>query len=105
MVSLPAHYDISTQYLRIIQDETMAVEIFTMSISGFVKKQMDSFVLFLPHFQLLANPPSCITALYAKNTASISTRCLLQIRKTSEVSMPSELAPNVWILTMASCPQ
>ena len=27
--------------------------------------------------QPLANPPSCITALYAKNTASISTRCSL----------------------------
>ena len=41
----------------------------------------------------------CITALYAKNTASISTRCSLQIRKSSDVSMPSQLAPNVWILT------
>ena len=49
-------------------------------------------------FQLLANPPSCITALYAKNTASISARCSLQIRKASDVNMPSQLTPNVWIL-------
>ena len=35
------------------------------------------------------------------NTASISARCSLQIRKSSDVSMPSQLAPNVWILTMA----
>ena len=49
----------------------------------------------------IANPPSCITALYAKNTASISTRCSLQIRKGSDVSMPSQLAPNAWILTTA----
>ena len=69
--------------------------------SGFVKKQMDSFVPFLHHSNHLWNPPSCITALYAKNTASISTRCSLQIRKTSDVSMPSQLAPNVWILTTA----
>ena len=50
-------------------------------------------------YQPLANPPSCITALYAKNTSSISARCSLQIRKSSSVSMPSQLAPNVWILT------
>ena len=52
-------------------------------------------------FQPLANPPSCITAVYAKNTASISARCSLQIRKSSDVSMPSQAAPNVWILRMA----
>ena len=52
-------------------------------------------------FQPLANPLSCITALYAKNTASISTRCSLHIRKSSDVGMPYQLAPNVWILTMA----
>ena len=52
-------------------------------------------------FQPFANPPSCITALYGKNTTHISTRCSLQIRKSSDVSMPSQLAPNVWILTTA----
>ena len=62
---------------------------------------MDSFVPFLHHFNSLANRPSCITALYAKNTASISARCSLQIGKSSDDSMPSQLAPNVWILTMA----
>ena len=52
-------------------------------------------------FQPLANPPSCITALYDKNTGSILVRCSLQIKKTLDVSMPSQLAPNVWILTTA----
>ena len=69
--------------------------------SGFVKKHMDSFVRFLHHSNQFANPPSCITALYTKNTVSISIRCSLQIRKTSDVSMPSQLTPNVWILTTA----
>ena len=50
-------------------------------------------------YQPLANQLSCITPLYAKNTSSISARCSLQIRKSSDVSMPSQLAPNVWILT------
>ena len=52
-------------------------------------------------FQPLANPPSCITALYIENAASISTRCSLQIRKTQIISIPSHIAPNVWILTTA----
>ena len=34
--------------------------------------------------------------------ASISTRCSLQIRKSSDVSMLSQLTPDVWILTTAS---
>ena len=69
--------------------------------SGFFKKLMNSCIPFLHHFNPLANQPSCITAFYAKNTASISAKCLLQIRKTSDVSMPLQLAPNVWILTTA----
>ena len=52
-------------------------------------------------FQPLADPPSCIMALYVKYTASISATCSLQMRKSLDVSMPSQLAPNVWILTTA----
>ena len=52
-------------------------------------------------FQPLANPPSCITALYTKNAHSILTRCSLQIRKTQDVSIPSQLTPSVWILATA----
>ena len=36
-----------------------------------------------------------------KNTTTISTRCSLQIRKTQSISIPSQIAPNVWILTSA----
>ena len=52
-------------------------------------------------FQPLANLPSCITALYIKNTASISARCSLKIRKTHSICIPSQIAPNVWIWTTA----
>ena len=48
--------------------------------SAFVKKKMDHFVTFLHHSNHLQTPPSCITALYTKNTASIYTTCSLQIR-------------------------
>ena len=95
-----AHYDINTQYLRIMQDETMALEISPQQFR--ICPEVNGQFCNIPTpFQLLANPLSCITALYVKNTASISTRCSLQIRKSSDVSMPSQLAPNVWILTTA----
>ena len=94
-----ALYNVNTQYLGITQDETMAVEISQQfRICQEAHKQFCSTPT---PFQPLANPPSCTTALYAKNTASISARCSLQIRKSSDVSIPSQLAPNVWILTRA----
>ena len=53
-------------------------------------------------FQPLVNPPSCITALYTKNTCNISARCSLQIWKTQDVSTPSQLAPIIWVLTTST---
>ena len=95
-----AHYDINMKYIRITQDETMAVEISPHQYR-ICQETNGQFCTILTAFQPLANPPYCITALYIKNTASISARCSLQIRKSSDVSMPSQLAPNVWILTTA----
>ena len=95
-----AHYDINAPYLRITQDETTAVAISPQQFQ-ICHEENGQFCNIPSPFQPLANLPSCITALYAKNTASISIRCSLQIRKTSDVSMPSQLAPNVWTLTTA----
>ena len=50
-------------------------------------------------FQLLTCLPSYIPALYTNYAPSISTRCSLQIRKTQSISIPSQIAPNIWILT------
>ena len=95
-----AHYDIGTKYIRITQDETMAVEILPQQFR-ICQEANEQFCTIPTPFQPLANPLSCITALYAKNTASITARCSLQIRKSSDVSMTSQRAPNIWILTMA----
>ena len=95
-----ACYDVNTKYRGITQDETMAVEISSQQFR-ICQEANRQFCTIPMLFQLLANPPSCITALYVKNTASISARCCLQIRKSSDVSMPSQLASNVWILTTA----
>ena len=93
-------YDISTKSLEITQDKTMAVEILPQQFGIFQEANGQFFIISTP-FQPLANLLSYITALYARNTASILARCSLQIRKTSDVSMPSQLAPNVWIVTTA----
>ena len=40
-------------------------------------------------FQLLTNLPSCITALYAKSTVDITSKCSLQIWKASGINLPT----------------
>ena len=95
-----AQYDTNTQYLGVTLDKTMAVEISQHQFSMY-QKANGQFCNIIAPLQPLANPPYCITALYAKNTASITTRCSLQIRKTQHVSIPTPIAPNAWILTSA----
>ena len=68
---------------------------------GFVKKQTDSFLQSLHCFNHLQTHHLALLPLYVKNTAGILARCSLQIRKSSDVSMPSQLTPNVWILMTA----
>ena len=95
-----ACYDVNTPNLGITQNETMAVEILQHQFSV-CQEANGQFCNIHTPFQPLANPPFCITALYARNAASISTRCSRQIRKTQNISIPSQIAPNVWILTTA----
>ena len=76
----------------------MAVEISQHQFSICQEANRQFCNIYAP-LQLLTNPPSCITVLYAKNTASISTRCSLQVRKTQSISIPLSIAQNVWILT------
>ena len=66
-----AHYDINTQHLGITQDETMALQISPDQFS-ICQEGNGQYCNILTPFQLLANPPTCITALCTKNAASIS---------------------------------
>ena len=50
-------------------------------------------------FQPLANPPSCIAALYPKSKVDIASKCSLQICKASATTLSTQIAPDVWILT------
>ena len=56
-------------------------------------------------FQPLANPPTCIAALYAKSKADIASKCSLQICKATTTNLPTQVATDVWILTtLATAP-
>ena len=99
-VNFTACHYINIQYLGITQDETMAVEISPHQFS-ICWEASGQFCNILTPYQLLANLPTCITALYTKNAASISAPCSLKIRKTQSISISSQIAPNIWILTPA----
>ena len=93
-----AHYEINTKYFGITRNATMAVEISYKEYSTCKEANRQFCSIYTP-FQPLANPPSCITALYSKNTTSIAARCSLQVRKTQIISIPLPIAPNLWLLT------
>ena len=92
-----ACYDINTKYLGITKDATMAVELSTTQFQV-CQETNRQFCSITTPFQPLANPPSCIAALYAKSTADITLKCSLQIWKTSDINLPTQIAPDVWIL-------
>ena len=50
-------------------------------------------------FQLLVNPPMCIAALYTKSKSGIASKCCLQSCKTTTTTLPTQITPDVWILT------
>ena len=93
-----ACYDVNTKYLGITKDATMAVQL--SATQFWVCWEANSqFCRITTPFQPLANPPSCIAALYARSTADITSKCLLQIHKALATNFPTQIAPDVWILT------
>ena len=93
-----AHYDINTQYFGVTKDATMGLE---LSCTQFevCKQANGQFCHISMPFQPLANPPTCIAALYAKSTANIESKCSLQLHKASTTRLPTQIMPDVWILT------
>ena len=76
----------------------MAVELSTTQFQV-CQEANSQFCSITTPFQPLANPPSCVSALYARNPAGITSQCSLQIRKNSDVNLPTQISPYVWILT------
>ena len=93
-----APYDIKTRYFRVTKDATMGVELSTAQFQT-CQQANGQFCHISTPFQPLANPPTCIAALYAKSKASIASKCSLQLRKTTTTTLPTQITPDVWILT------
>ena len=100
-----AGYDIDTKYLGITSDNTMAMALSTSQYKT-CQAPNGQFCSMSTPLQPLANPPTCVSALFAKNSAHISLHCSIQIQKPAEVTMPIQVTPNVWIITTSlSVPQ
>ena len=95
-----ACYNIDSKYLGITYDETKAVEISEQQFST-CQKANRWFCSINTPLQPVANPPSCITAIYTKNKVELEERCSLQIRDTNSSTIPTPIVPNVWILISA----
>ena len=76
----------------------MAVELSTTQFQACQEANGQFYSITTP-FQPLANPPSCKAALYAKSTVDITSKCSLQIWKPSITNLPTQISPDVWILT------
>ena len=93
-----AHYDVNTKYFGVTKDATMAVELSTTQFQA-CQQVNGQFCCIPTPFQPLANPPTCIAALYAKSKTGLASKCSLQICKTTTTNLPTQIAPDVWILT------
>ena len=63
------------------------------------KRANRQFCILKVPFLPLPNPPPCLSSLYTKNRNSIQKRCSLQVKKANSISIPTSIAPNVWIIT------
>ena len=93
-----ACYDINTRYFGVTKDTTMGVELSTAQFQT-CQQANGQFCHISTPFQPLANPPTCIAALYAKSKASIASKCSLQLCKTTTTALPTQITPDVWIHT------
>ena len=93
-----AHYDIKTRYFGVTKDATMGVELSTAQFQT-CQQANGQFCHISTPFQPLAYPPTSIAALYAKSKASIASKCSLQLCKTTTTALPTQITPDVWILT------
>ena len=75
----------------------MAVELSTTQFQA-SQDTNGQFCSITTPFQPLANPPSCIAALYAKSKADIASKCSLQLCKASITNLTNQIASDVWIL-------
>ena len=90
-------YDIGDKCLGITLDETSAIEISEDQFQTCKRANRQFCILNAPLLPL-ANPPTCLSSLYTKNKNSIQKQFSLQVKKANSTSIPTSIAPNVWIM-------
>ena len=88
-------YTMDTQYLGVTYDRTKAMDIPEEQFK-LCKEANRQFCPLLTPLQPLTNPPSCIAALYTKNSKEIDRLCELTTKAQSELYLP--IPPNVWAI-------
>ena len=91
-------YDIGDKYFGITLDETSTIEISENQFQT-CKKVNGQFCILNTPLLPLANPPTCLSSLCTKDKNSIWKRCSLQVKKANRFSVPTPIAPNIWIIT------
>ena len=93
-----ACYDIKTRYFGVTKDATMGLKLSPAQCQTCQQANGQFCHIYTP-FQPLANPPTCIAALYTNSKTSITSKCSLQLCKTTTTTLPTHITPDVWILT------
>ena len=90
-------YTMETKYLGVTYDRTKAMDIPEEQFK-LCKEANGQFCPLLTPLQPLTNPPSCVAALYTKNSREIDRLCELTTKAQPEIYLPIPLAPNVWAI-------
>ena len=85
------------EYLGVTYDRTKAMDIPEEQFK-LCKGVNGQFCPLLTPLQPLTNLPSCIAALYTKNSKEIDCLCELTTKAQPELYLPIPLAPNVWAI-------
>ena len=95
--NLSAQYKFNHRYIGVTYDETKVVAITDQQYIA-CQHANGQFCRINAPFQPLMNPPSCITALYAKNDQAIAEHCSLSISHVPHTFIPVAVTSNLWII-------
>ena len=95
--NLSAEYRVNYKYIGMTLDETKAAAISDLQYRA-CQCANGQFCRINAPFQPLANPPSCVTALYAKNDKAVKEQCSLVISHMPCTYVPIAVASNLWII-------
>ena len=90
-------YTMDTKYLGVTYDRTKAMDIPEEQFK-LCKEANRQFCPLTTPLQPLTNPPSCVAALYTKNSREIDRLCELTTKTQLELYLPIPLASNVWAI-------